>query len=373
MKLTIVALLVTFTLVPAQQAYLVDTTLDQLFTVDLATGAATLVGSTVPMTTPAGITHDGSALYSIDLGGGGFYTISTATGTPTSLGTSGLTGWQDIAWDPSTNQFFAVNQNDQLYTISATGTATLVASTTPATFLITAMAVDAAGTLWIMDFSSGTLGTMDKATGIVTTVGTSVNNVQGMGFHPVTGVLYASTTNTDSLYTINTSTAVATLIGAHGAGVNFAKGFCFAGTCTTALYQVNSAAADLNIDNVVGTACARAFFTRPQNTALTLNLLSTNAGLGFDLGITFQSLVPFGGGALLTPNNQIFNLNIGAPTLQFLFGGPLPTLSNPFPGSLSIVFLSPSAPVTVSTQMLILSPSSPDGFALSQAIEFLVQ
>jgi hypothetical protein len=56
---TVLALTLAPTLA-AQQGYLVDSNLDQLFTVDLATGAATLVASTLNNTlaTPADLTFD---------------------------------------------------------------------------------------------------------------------------------------------------------------------------------------------------------------------------------------------------------------------------------------------------------------------------
>lgn len=210
-------------------AYLVDSNLDQLFAIDLTTGAATLIASTANggLGTPAGLTwrSDTQALWTVDLSGGEVGTIDVATGVFTSVFIANPTsGWQGIEWDPTTQVFFLLNQNFSIYSLDpTTGVTTLVgASGAP---LATALEVDANGGLWAMGFSNGILYSVDKTTGSFTaTVTTSPVNMQGMSFDSG-GQLYGANTTTDSLYTIDMSTGTTTLVGAHGSGVQFGKGF----------------------------------------------------------------------------------------------------------------------------------------------------
>src|SRR5690606_40524247 len=86
------------------QAYILDSTLDILFTVDLNTGLATQVASTFNngLDTPADLAWrtDTREMWTIDLSGGELGTIDIATGTFTPVIQTGLSGWQSLAWDP---------------------------------------------------------------------------------------------------------------------------------------------------------------------------------------------------------------------------------------------------------------------------------
>lgn len=359
----------------AQTLFLCDSNNDILYTCDPLTGAATTVGSTLPMGTPCGLAHDGTALFALDLAGtGGLYSLSTATGAPTLIGNTNLTGWQDIAWDATTSQFFAVNQSNTLHGINTAGTSTLIGSTLPAS-LITGIACDANGTLWGVDFSgTGALGTIDKNTAAFTVVQPStIPGIQGIAFHPVTNTLYATSTNTDSLYTIDVVTGVVTLIGPHGAGVNFAKGMTFAAnTCSLfPPYQVNSLYASLTINGVAGTGCAPAIATLAGGATAVVAFSSINLGFGFEAVISFGPLVPAFGGALITANGQILNVNLAAPGLLFLNGGASPVFQ-PFPGNFSLSFIAPPGPFAASIQMAIADPIHPDGFVLSQGGQLVI-
>lgn len=210
-------------------AYLVDSNLDQLFSVDLSTGAATLIASTLNggLATPAGLTWraDTQTLWTVDLSGGEVGTIDVATGTFTPVFTASPTsGWQGIEWDPTTQVFFLLNQNFNLYSLDpTTGVTTLVgASGRP---LATALEVDLVGGLWAIGFSDGNLYSVDKTTGAFTLVVTTAPvNMQGLSIAS-NGLMYGANTTTDSLYLIDPTTGGTTLVGAHGAGVQFAKGF----------------------------------------------------------------------------------------------------------------------------------------------------
>ncbi len=213
--------------VAAQQAaVLVDTTLDQLFSVDLATGAVTLIGSVLPgPATCADLAwrEDTKQLWTLDLGAGGLGTLDLTTGAWTVAWPSPITGWQGLAWDPTTQNFFAANQNDTLYRIDpTTGVFTLVGPTTT-TYLITALSVDARGRLIGIDFTTGTVVQIDKNTAATTVLFSGINNIQGLDIAS-DGTWYGVNTSTDSLYVFNPVTGGATLVGPC-IGTQFAKGF----------------------------------------------------------------------------------------------------------------------------------------------------
>ncbi|MBM4061608.1 MAG: hypothetical protein FJ265_11015 [Planctomycetes bacterium] len=212
----------------ATQGYLVDSNLDQLFLVDVATGAATFIASTANngLATPADLAWHAATqqLWTIDLAGGEVGTIDTTTGTFTPVYQTGLNGWQGMAWDGGTQKFYLANQSGQNYVLDpATGLTTTLGASIPS--LITALDIDNAGTLYGIDFSTGAVLSIDKTTGVRTQLSTTRGGIQGLGIDQVTGVWYGADTNTDSLYIIDPLTGANTLVGAHGAGVQFAKGF----------------------------------------------------------------------------------------------------------------------------------------------------
>ncbi|MFM1873108.1 MAG: hypothetical protein RL398_2530, partial [Planctomycetota bacterium] len=158
-------------LAQAPTAFAIDTNLDILYSIDLATGTPTQIGSTLSSTfaTAADLCwrDDTDELWTVDLSGGEYGTIDRTTGLFTQLGTTGISGWQAMAWDHTTKTFFLHNQSDYLYSLDpATGVTTLIgilANTTP---LITALEVDAGGRLWAADFTAGAIVELDKTTGV---------------------------------------------------------------------------------------------------------------------------------------------------------------------------------------------------------------
>ena len=227
-------------------AYLVDTSADQLLQVDLATGLTTLVGSVLPGPgTCADLAwrEDTRQMWTLDLGGIGLGTLDLATGAWTAVWPANpTTGWQGFAWDPTTQNFFASNQNDQLYRIDpTTGVFTLV-GTTNTSYLITALTVDARGVLYGIDFSTGTIASIDKTTAATTPLVTAMTNIQGFDITPE-GIWYGVNTTTDSLYIIDPVNGGVTLVGSTGAAAQFAKGFQ---VIDTAVSRGGSACADGN-------------------------------------------------------------------------------------------------------------------------------
>ena len=135
----------------ATTAYLVDSNLDQLFTVDLSTGAATFIAGTLNngLDTPADLSWRAATneLWTIDLSGGEVGTIDVTNGTFTAVYQTNLSGWQGMAWDETSQLFFLANQNGSNYMLDpATGVTTLLGA---AGFgLITALDTDASGNLF---------------------------------------------------------------------------------------------------------------------------------------------------------------------------------------------------------------------------------
>jgi DNA-binding beta-propeller fold protein YncE len=159
--------------------YLSSTSLDSLFTLDLGTGAATLVGaygdSAIVM---HGIEYVPATdtLYGVSSHNNGLYEINKTTGAATLIGTSGLTSFSNIGWNSTTGVMYLTNSGaDSFYTVDlATGATTLI----------------------------GPLGTS--------------TNPNGLAFDPDTGTLYMVDNSTDSFYSIDMGTGAATLIGATG-------------------------------------------------------------------------------------------------------------------------------------------------------------
>lgn len=161
--------------------YLSSTGNDSLYTLDLATGTATLVGfygdSAIVMHgleyVPATDT-----LYGVSSHNNGLYEINKTTGTATLIGTSGLSSFSNLGWNSITGVMYLTNSGaDSFYTI-------------------------------------------DLATGATTFVGLLVNstNPNGLAFDPDTGTLYMVDNSTDNFYSIDMATGVATVIGPTGSG-----------------------------------------------------------------------------------------------------------------------------------------------------------
>jgi DNA-binding beta-propeller fold protein YncE len=217
----------------------------QIFDINPITGAASgLRGSGA--TFLAGVVFgSGGTLYGLTMSlssvPNSLVTINQGTGVSTLVGATGLGAIRegDIAFDPSTGALYGMQDQPlnslNLFRIDPlTGVATTIGPLgtvvgPPVDF--SAMAFNAAGTLFIIDTSADVLLTVDKSTAaILTTTSLSVNlgGLAGMAFDPVTGIAYVADggPGTNSLYTLNTSNGVLSLVGAMGAP-NGAAGLSF--------------------------------------------------------------------------------------------------------------------------------------------------
>jgi hypothetical protein len=163
--------------------------------------------------------------------------MDTLTGVPTLIGPTGVPAvgtyfLPGLTYDKTTSTLYAGYITGtypgfvfSLYTINqTTGAATLVAaSATAGTFFD--LACNAAGQLYAIEHRqslTGRLWSINKTTAVMTLIGTDLggacsSNFQDMEFAPNGGLYYAASNSGDGLfdglYTINTTTGLATLIG----------------------------------------------------------------------------------------------------------------------------------------------------------------
>lgn len=114
------------------------------------------------------------------------YTVNLATGQATVVGDSGLsTAGSGLAANASNVIYFA---GSGLNTISrVTGAPTFVASITGTSVNINAMAFDNLGQLFVAE-NDGTFGRIDPSTGVVTQIGPSVTRLDAIAFDPAADV-----------------------------------------------------------------------------------------------------------------------------------------------------------------------------------------
>jgi hypothetical protein len=152
--------------------------------------------------------------------GGSLITIDLVTGAGTLIGPTGIAGALNDVGVPAlaiktTGEMYAldIGPSANLYQLDAvTGSATLVATTGLSS--PPAAAFDGNNLLYVVD-SGGSLFTVDDVTGVATLVGATGIFPKGFDFSPVTGVLWA-TDASSRVYTINPMTAVPTLVGSTG-------------------------------------------------------------------------------------------------------------------------------------------------------------
>lgn len=175
--------------------------------------------------------------------------INTSTGGTTVIGSFGYGASYGTAFGPDGTLYTLVDSynSGRLATVNlSTGAATPVG---PATGIADLMAMDFApdGTLYAGSWATNSLYKINPSTGVATLVGTSLAGVMDFAFNPA-GVLYA--TDSTSLYTINLLTGAATLVAALSGtdGQNMGIAFDAAGnlfgtsynTTNSQLWSINS-------------------------------------------------------------------------------------------------------------------------------------
>ena len=195
-----------------------------LYSIDPGTGAATpiVTMSGGSLTSLVGLEVLNGTIYATDVlenGPYSFGTIDPTTGVFTALNDQGgSANWHGLAANVAANLLYSVdlNNSNSLVTVTPDGLTITVIGATGAD--IRGLAYDDAnGILYGADY--GNLYTIDTTTGVATLVGATGldDGTPGLAFDPVTGILYLNAGFLQNLYTLDTATGAATLVGANGA------------------------------------------------------------------------------------------------------------------------------------------------------------
>lgn len=159
--------------------WVTSTSLDSLFTLDLDTGNATLVGAYGdPTLVMHGLEYDTSTGTLYGGSNGDLFRIDKNTGFATQIGDTGLTSFHNLGYVPTTDTLYATNSGSDSFYI------------------------------------------MDRNTGAPTLVGPLVNstNPNGLAWNFDNGMLYLIDNTTDNLNTMNLATGEAVVVGSTGSG-----------------------------------------------------------------------------------------------------------------------------------------------------------
>jgi hypothetical protein len=204
-------------------------------TFDAANPANTTVimSGSVPFTGITFANNDLTTQYGLDYFGSGLWSIKVADGSVTFIGNNGLVSCCYVVaggmrWDATTGNTYLViddfnARKSTLYTIDlATAQTNLVGAMDA---LIRDIAIDAAGLMYGIDSDADTLVAIDKTNGDTQTIGSLGFDAvfgQGLDFDPQTGILYlaSATEDTDTMYTVDPVSGLATELGAMTAEVD---------------------------------------------------------------------------------------------------------------------------------------------------------
>jgi DNA-binding beta-propeller fold protein YncE len=172
------------------------------------------------------------------------FSIDISTGAATLIGATGLSIIEgDLALNPVTGVLYGVQQVGasvlQLFTVDLdTGAGTIVGAVAGGADL-SALSFDTAGNLFVLDTGTDRLLRVDDTTGAVldsVALSLPLGTRAGMDVDPETGVMYVAdggTAGTDSLYTLDTTTGALALAGATGVSGGLAGLTAVAGAPTT--------------------------------------------------------------------------------------------------------------------------------------------
>jgi hypothetical protein len=175
------------------------------------------------------VANDFSTLYALDADSNQLVAIDVATGAATPIGSSTPSGsWTGAAGDPTTGVLYgcsaACGTESYLYTIdTSTGAATLVGSMGASATCAIGIAINSSGEMYGYDIVSDSLISIDKTTGVATTIGSlgyDANYSQGCDFDETTDTLYLAAynnaTGVGELRVADTTTGNTTVVGLFG-------------------------------------------------------------------------------------------------------------------------------------------------------------
>ena len=199
-----------------------------LYTVNINTGIATIVGSGLGTGEAGGLASHGGILYLVDSISDSLYTVNVNTGIATIVGSglgTGITAPRGLASHGGILYLVNSSISDSLHTVNInTGIATIVGSGLGTDITAPAGLASHGGILYLVDRSTGTdgtLATVNVATGIATDFPNALGiSPRGLVSHG--GILY--TVSTGRLYTVNVNTGIATTLGGSPLGTGEAGG-----------------------------------------------------------------------------------------------------------------------------------------------------
>jgi len=167
--------------------------LAHLATVNTQTGAATPIGAATGVPLQAMAFGPDGTLYAGSFTTNNLYKVNISTGAPTLVGSLGFNSIMDLAWDAANNTMYAIASPpgcgapvSSFYSINlATGAGSLI-SNVAADNCLMALAADSLGRLFATGFMTGALFQIDAVTGNTTNIGnTGVFATMGAAAAPV--------------------------------------------------------------------------------------------------------------------------------------------------------------------------------------------
>lgn len=193
-----------------------------VYSIDPATGTATLIVATSP-TSLVGATFLGGTLYGSDVCVPCFSvaSIDMTTGTATFVSNQdGSSNWHGLASNESAGLMYSIDINDNniLKTLTPSGGVTAIGPGNAGVDGRGMAYADTTGTLYATGGNS--LYRVATTTGIATLIGPmgiETSGRIGLAFDPTAAILYANVgTTVGALYTLDTLTGAATLVGLNG-------------------------------------------------------------------------------------------------------------------------------------------------------------
>jgi hypothetical protein len=198
--------------------------------VDLGTGAVTDI-TTGSADFYSGGDYDASGnFYAFNFNTEELVSINPATGAVTTIGSSPLGGsyvWEGLTYDHSNSTWYALAIDlanpSQLYTVNiATGAVTLVGNIVGDALGMIAMSTNCDGQMYGFDIVDNNFYSIDKTTAVATVIGAlgfDANYAQDMDFDPDNGTCYIAAIDINaatSLRTVNLTTGATTVVGVTG-------------------------------------------------------------------------------------------------------------------------------------------------------------
>jgi hypothetical protein len=200
-----------------------------VYSIDQLTGGATALFNLTGTTSASlvGLDFLGGTLYATDVFAGGFRfgTIDMTTGAFTAINNQdGSANWHGLAANEAAGLLYTVDitDNDELKSVTPTGVVTTIGPTGQS---IIGMAYDSVSAI-LYGVGSSSLYTLNTTTGAASLVGSLgfFCDRNGLAFDSATGALYLNTGDSDdcgvnstNLYRVDTLTGLATLVGDNGA------------------------------------------------------------------------------------------------------------------------------------------------------------